>query len=445
VCTVTPSLDGKSVRATVPRSTLGQWVPSTDRSDPIALLEASNEGRIPELIPIRYGRMLESPFAFLRGAATIMAHDLATTPSTGIRVQLCGDAHLLNFGLYASPERNLVFDVNDFDETFPGPFEWDVKRLATSAVVAARARSFPTETDTEVARVVGSAYRQQMREFAQASPLDVWYHRQDADQLIRPDNQPALRKQAERVIAKARRQTSERVLKKLVVQEGNELRIADQPPLLEHPKAAELSDDELGDLLEQYATSLPPERRVLLGQFRPVDFARKVVGVGSVGTRCFIGLLVSDRRDPLFLQIKEAPRSAMERLVGPSAFEHQGVRVVHGQRIMQTTSDIFLGWMRSKDADFYVRQYKDMKASADVMGMSVPELSGYLELCAATLAHSHARSGVAAAIAAYLGRGDPFDRALVRFAVAYADQNQRDYEALKHAEASGRVHAASPV
>jgi uncharacterized protein (DUF2252 family) len=438
-------LDGKSVRATVPRSTLGQWVPSPDRPDPVALLEASNEGRIPELIPIRYGRMLESPFAFLRGAATIMAHDLATTPSTGIRVQLCGDAHLLNFGLYASPERMLVFDVNDFDETFPGPFESDVKRLATSAVVAARARSFPTGTDTEVARLVGSAYREQMREFAQASPLDVWYHLQDAEQLNRLDNQSALRKPAARVIAKARRHTSNRVLKKLVVREGNELRIADQPPLLEHPKPAELSDDELGDLLEQYATSLPPERRVLFGQFRPVDFARKVVGVGSVGTRCFIGLLVSDRRDPLFLQIKEAPRSAMEPLGGPSAFEHQGERVVRGQRLMQTTSDIFLGWMRSKDADFYIRQYKDMKGSADVTGMNVPELSAYLKLCAATLAHAHARSGVASTIAEYLGGGDPFDRALERFAVAYADQNQRDYEALENAAKSGRIQATSRV
>lgn len=448
---------GKAARRVVPRSSHAGFEPAGARPDPLDILEGQSVTRVPELLPIRYGRMTESPFRFYRGAAAIMAADLATTPDSGIRAQLCGDAHLLNFRLLGSPERTLLFDINDFDETLPGPWEWDVKRLAASLVIAGRANDF---TDAERADIVRSAvrsYRESMIRFAGMRNLDVWYARIDADHLQEVAAEQLAkrgRKGVARALAKARTKDSLQAFDKLTEVVDGQTRIAADPPLIV-PLTDLLPDAERGALqeefrllVESYGRSLASDRRSLLRGFRLVDVARKVVGVGSVGTRCWIFLLRGrDDEDPLFLQAKEADTSALAPYVGASEYENQGERVVAGQRLMQAASDIFLGWERvdgmdGRRRDFYIRQLRDWKGIAQPELMVPRGMRAFGEVCGTTLARAHARSGDRIAIAGYLGRGEAFDHALATFAESYADQNERDHQALLDAVRDGRVTAA---
>ncbi|HEX5147041.1 MAG TPA: DUF2252 domain-containing protein [Conexibacter sp.] len=451
---------GKQARSAAPRSSHAGHVVPDERLDPIAVLEAQATKRRPDLVPIRHGRMSASPFAFFRGAAAVMAADLAGSPTTGIRVQLCGDAHLSNFGGFASPERELVFDLNDFDETLPGPWEWDVKRLAASVAVAARGRGWPARERRALAREAARGYREAMRELATARTLDVWYARIDEQQIaaqIRARSGKRGLAAFERGTAKARRKDSTRAFAKLAHRVGGEPRIAPDPPLIVPlrdmlpPAEADEFATGMARLIASYRATLPTDRRGLLDRFRFVDMAHKVVGVGSVGTRAWILLMLGrDDEDPLFLQCKEAQESVLAPYAGASRFSHEGRRVVEGQRVMQASSDIFLGWIRTtgldgQQRDFYVRQLWDWKTSADVESMDADGLAAYAALCGATLARAHARCGDAAAIAAYLGSGDACDRALAAYAEAYADQNERDHQALLDAIASGRLEAQSGV
>jgi uncharacterized protein (DUF2252 family) len=449
---------GKSCRSETPRSSHAKWEPVDDRADPISLLEQQAAERVAELVPIRYGRMSASPFAFYRGAAAVMAPDLATTPTTGIQVQLCGDAHLANFGGFASPERELLFDLNDFDETHPGPWEWDVKRLAASFAVAARDNGFEQAERVAIVHGLVRSYRESMRKFAGMSALDVWYARaavDDLQQLVGPKVKPKQAKRFDAVVARGRRKDSARAFAKLAVQDNGSARIRAEPPLI--VPIVDLLDDEgarrlelaAGKLLESYLHSLEPDRRRLVERYRYADLARKVVGVGSVGTRCWVILLLERASgDPLFLQVKEAQRSVVEPFTGASGFSNQGQRVVEGQRLMQAASDIFLGWLRLPGEadelelnDFYVRQLWDSKISVDVTAMAPADMILYSRLCSWTLARAHARSGDPIEIAGYLGSSDVFDRAIADFAEAYAEQNARDHAALLEAIASGRVKA----
>lgn len=388
--------------------------------------------------------MIESPFAFLRGSAAIMAADLAGTPTSGINVQLCGDAHLLNFGLYGTPERNLVFDINDFDETLPGPWEWDVKRLAASVMVAARSLGFSTADSDKAVMGAAQGYRENMSRLAVTGNLATWYSEVQAESLLEVA-QGATRRSTEQAIQKARRRDNLQAFSKLTTVVNGTLCIADDPPLITH-----LHDDRLGprvvELLRGYDASIRDDLRTLLRRYTFVDYARKVVGVGSVGTRCFIVLLVgANNDDPLFLQIKEACPSVLESYLPRSPYRNHGRRVVHGQHLMQAASDIFLGWGKTEVAHFYVRQLRDMKGSSSITGMSPQKLESYAALCAWALARAHARTGDAPAIFGYLGSGKVFDQALVRFASAYADQNERDHEALVNAVKSGRIEAKTGV
>jgi uncharacterized protein (DUF2252 family) len=434
--------DGRARRADVPRSSHAGWQPPADRPDPVALLEARHESRVSELVPIRVGRMLVSPFTFLRGAAEVMAHDLSATPISGLRVQACGDAHLLNFGVFATPERHLVFDVNDFDETLPGPWEWDVKRLAASVAVAGHGSSFdPASVDAAVAGMVG-AYRTRMAELSTMSPLDVWYERVDVDEVLalaRDQRMPVL-PTAEHLVERARHHTSLAALPKLTELVDGERRIIEDPPLILHEHQG---FDVPRTVFDAYLTSLSRERRALLDRYRFVDAARKVVGVGSVGTRCHIVLLMdADGAAPLFLQIKQAEVSVLAPYAGASQCAHEGERVVSGQRLMQAASDVFLGWADGPYGNQYsVRQLRDMKGSVSIDRLSPDDLARYAMLCGVTLARAHARSGDPAAIAGYLGTGDQFDRAIVSFADAYADQTVADHAALEQAVADGRIEA----
>ncbi|MFF9458007.1 DUF2252 domain-containing protein [Streptomyces flaveolus] len=447
---------GRKARKRASRSCHGWYETGQRRADPIELLERQSAERVPALVPIRYGRMLESPFRFYRGAAAVMAADLAPLPSSGLQVQLCGDAHPLNFRLLASPERRLVFDINDFDETLPGPFEWDVKRLAAGFVIAARANGFsPKEQDSAV-RACVRAYRQRMREFAGMPTLDIWYAQDDAYQVRRllvtkaeGEAEHRLRDAA----ARARTRTHMRAFAKLTRVTAEGRRITPDPPLIT-PLGDLLADpseagrkEELRSVVNGYARTLPTERRYLLRHYRLVDMARKVVGVGSVGTRCWVLLLLGrDDDDPLLLQAKEASESVLAAHTGGERYDNQGRRVVTGQRLIQTTSDIFLGWthvtgLDGQGRDFYVRQLWDWKGIARPETMGPGLLSLFARLCGACLARAHARSGDPVALAAYLGGSDRFDRALTEFAQSYADQNERDHEALRAACRSGRITA----
>jgi uncharacterized protein (DUF2252 family) len=451
---------GRAARAAVPRSSHGAYAAPADRSDPIATLEAEAMTRIPDLVPIRYGRMLASPFAFYRGAAAIMASDLAETPGSGFSVQCCGDAHLSNFGLFASPERRLVFDINDFDETLPGPWEWDVKRLATSVLIAARERGFTAREQERIVLAATEAYRVWMGRFAAGRNLEVWYASVDIETLgpqLTAELDPTARKQAGKLVVKARTRDSLDAFSKLTRVVDGTPRIVSRPPLLVpiHELVAgerEPMEAALRGAFRAYRRSLSRDRQVLLDSYELVDFALKVVGVGSVGTRAWIALLLGrDDGDPLFLQIKEAERSVLEQFAGPSKFRNAGQRVVEGQRLMQATSDIFLGWLGSKldvdgkPRDFYVRQLRDWKGSVEIAKMTAGAVLSYGRLCAATLARAHARSGDRIAIASYLGTGPAFDRAVLAFSQAYADQNARDHASLVEAVASGRITAATGV
>jgi uncharacterized protein (DUF2252 family) len=451
---------GRAARAATPRSSHGAYTPPKHRQDPVSVLEAEARTRLPVLVPIRYGRMLASPSAFYRGAAALMASDLAETPRSGFDVQCCGDAHLSNFGLFASPERRLMFDINDFDETLPGPWEWDVKRLATSVLIAARELGFAARDQERIVLGAAEAYRVWMGRFAASTNLEVWYARVDIETL-RPqlvaELDPTTRKQAGKLVVNARARDSLDALSKLTRAVDGVPRIVSRPPLIVPIQELVASEREpllasLTSALQVYRDSLQPDRRVLFDSYELVDFALKVVGVGSVGTRAWVALLLGrDRRDPLFLQIKEAEASVLERFVGPSEFANAGRRVVEGQRLMQAASDIFLGWLDTKldvdgkPRDFYVRQLRDWKGSVDVAKMSVGAMLAYARLCAVTLARAHARSGDRIAIASYLGTGAAFDGAMLSFSRAYADQNARDHAALVEAVASGRIPAQTGV
>jgi len=451
---------GKAERAKVPRSIHREWEPAPNRRDPVDLLEEQAATRVQALVPIRYGRMLVSPFTFFRGAACLMASDLAGVPRTGLHVQLCGDAHLSNFGMYASPDRRLVFGVNDFDETLPGPFEWDLKRLVASFAVAGRDRGFHPTQRRAIHRAVTRSYREEMRGFAEMDTLALWYARIDVEQIRQFLIRHASKKQTKRLerdVARTRTKGSLKAFAKLTHVVNREPRIVSDPPLIvpveELAPAGKRSwhDDHLHALIRSYRRTLPGDRRRLLERFRYVHSARKVVGVGSVGTRAWIVLLLGrDEGDPLFLQIKEAEASVLEPFLGKSTFSNHGQRVVEGQRLTQAATDIMLGWLRAADVDgverdFYVRQLWDAKGSAVVEMMSVQSMEMYAKACGAALAMSHARSGDAIAIASYVGASDTIDRALAAFAEAYADQNDRDYKALQAAVASGRIKAETGV
>ncbi|HET9675877.1 MAG TPA: DUF2252 domain-containing protein [Solirubrobacterales bacterium] len=442
---------GKAARGDVPRSSHGEWEPT--RRDPLQILTRQDESRVTELVPIRYGRMLASPFAFFRGSAAVMAADLAGTPTVGLEAQLCGDAHLSNFGLFSAPDRRLVFDCNDFDETCRGPFEWDVKRLAASVAVAGRERGFSEKERRQAIGSAVSSYRQSMRGFAAMRNIDVWYSRLDVEpvlDVVRSQLDERRFRRVERTLAKARAKDSLRALGKLTRETDGGIRIVSDPPLivpLEELTDAADAEQQLTTVLGAYGESLTHDRRRLVASYRYVHAARKVVGVGSVGTRAWIVLLLGrDSGDPLFLQAKEAQASVLEPYVGASPYRNHGRRVVEGQRLMQAASDVFLGWVATKGIDderrsFYVRQLWDGKASADVERMSPEDLAIYASLCGEALARAHARSGDRVGIASYLGSGEAFDRALARFAEAYADQNERDFERLAGAVAGGEIEA----
>jgi uncharacterized protein (DUF2252 family) len=448
---------GRAARAETPRAS-HSVVDLADGRDPVAIVDADTPNRVPELVPIRYGRMLASPFAFFRGSAALMAHDLATTPRAGINVQLCGDAHCANFGGFASPERAFVFDLNDFDETLRGPFEWDVKRLAASFEIAGRHRGFSAkDRRTAVLAALGS-YREAMRGFAEMATLEVWYSRLDLQGLqaaLRAANEVKIAERMEEAAARARRKDSLRALTKLTRIVDGQVRMNSDPPLLvpmselvgdgDDPIAVEL---QVRELLRRYRRSLQRDRRELLEHFRFIDLARKVVGVGSVGTRCWVVLLFGrDEQDPLLLQVKEAGQSVLEPLLGKSPIANHGQRVVEGQRLLQASSDIFLGWIRNEQGldgvarDFYVRQLWDWKTSVDLEVIVPRGLEYYAKACGWTLARAHARSGDRVAIASYLGKGTTFDEAVADFASAYADVNDRDYATLKAAVATGTIQA----
>ncbi|HEX6364687.1 MAG TPA: DUF2252 domain-containing protein [Agromyces sp.] len=456
---------GREARSRVPRSSHASWAPPADRFDPIALLEEQATTRVPELVPIRHARMVVSPFTFYRGAALLMAADLADTPVSGITTQICGDAHLSNFGVFGTPERRLLFDINDFDETLPGPWEWDLKRLVASFEVAGRHRGFTDAERDGVNRAAVRGYRTRMRRLAASRVLEAWYDRLDADQAsmwVRSEKEARrldkrLVKRTEAALAKARGRDSLRAFSKLVRVIDGEMRIAADPPLIVpledlRPEGRTAEDDvqQMQEMLQSYRSTLPGTRHPL-AEFSYVHMARKVVGVGSVGTRAWIVLMRGrDDADPLLLQAKEAEASVLERFLPASEYEQHGERVVRGQRLMQAASDIFLGWQQvtgfdGLTRDFYLRQLHDWKGGVDIEIMIPSGAELYANACGETLARAHARAGDRVAIAAYLGSSDRMDRALAEFAIAYADQNDRDYAAFRDAVDSGRLEAAATV
>ena len=436
---------GKALRNRVSRQSHARWEPPVNRGDPIELLKESNQDRIPELVPIRYGRMLPNPFAFLRGSAGLMASDLATTPTTGLRVQACGDCHLLNFGLFATPERNLIFDINDFDETLPAPWEWDVKRLAVSFAVAIRDIKLSEKQAQAAAIECVRAYRERLRECSKMSPLDVWYDRLDAQTIIDMAPDAKIKEIREEIVEKAKQRISDYLYPKISEEVAGRRRLIDQPPALFHVnKDMEPEHDTIiQEALEQYRLSLPDERRVLFDRYSLEDVVIKAVGIGSVGTLCFVGLFFSAENHPLLLQFKQACSSVLEPYAGQSVYDNHGQRVVVGQRLMQSASDIFLGWTRGRRGrDFFIRQLRDMKMSARIEeGASAKQAMLYAELCGRTLAHTHAKSGDAALISGYLGKTDEFDQAVGEFAMAYADQNEKAHAALVAAVKAGQIEA----
>ncbi|HEY5154445.1 MAG TPA: DUF2252 domain-containing protein [Acidimicrobiales bacterium] len=451
---------GKAARAVMPRASHGAWAPDEPRRQPLDLLAEQATTRVPELVPIRHGRMAASPFAFFRGAAYVLASDLASSPRSGLNVQLCGDAHLANFGGFASPERSFVFDLNDFDETLPGPFEWDVKRLAASVEIAARSRGFDAKVRTAIVTGTVRSYRQAMRTFATMSNLDVWYTRLDVDTVLKTWGQEVAGdalKNIQRAVQKAESKDRLKAKVKLTELVGDELRFRSDPPLLVPAEEVfseadhEQLETSIRQALRSYRRSLSGDRRRLVESYGYRQLARKVVGVGSVGTRAWLALMIGrDNDDPLFLQVKEAEASVLEPFLAKSTFANHGQRVVEGQRLMQATSDILLGWQRvdgvdGRTHDYYMRQLWDWKASADVDNMTAQTLGVYGQLCGWALARGHARSGDRIAIGSYLGNGTTFERAMAEFATAYAEQNDLDHRSLVDAIADGRVQAQSGI
>jgi len=432
---------GKVLREKFPRTAQAEWKPRPKSQDIVKLLEESDADRIPGLIPVKYERMSVSPFTFYRGAAIIQARDLANAVVSGITVHACGDCHLMNFGGFASPERVLVFDINDFDETFPGPWEWDMKRLGASLVLAARDRSFSKTVADQAVRAAAASYRGRMAEFAEMTPLDTWYAQVNIDALkeyFRKD--PDMSARLSQKQKQSRSQTSETVIPKLTAMIDGRRKIKDNPPVIYHfQESARDFEKQLAKFIAEYKTSLQTDRRHLYERYRLQDVALKVVGVGSVGTRCYLSLYLADEDEPLFLQVKEARRSVLESPRGKSRYAHQGLRVVEGVRTMQSASDVFLGWASTSGHDYYLRQFRDMKVSAEVETFRPSTLVGYGSMCGWALARAHAKAGDAAMIAGYLGSSGQFDDALAEYATAYADQAERDYETFRAAIHSGRL------
>lgn len=440
---------GKALRDAAPRVSQTGWTPPRDRRDPVDILSESNVGRLPSMVPIRFGRMGTSAFAFFRGSAALMAADLAATPTSGLRVQACGDAHLMNFGGFATPERNVIFDINDLDETLPAPFEWDLKRLAASVVIAAQHLRLPDSDAARAATELVREYRERMADYASMRALDVWYDKIDLtkyeDRAADPEVRKTVRKRiAERIAEAQRKSAPEFLYPKLVSKEGARPRIMDEPPLIFHPTAAQAPGVKTGfaEVIAAYRESLPEHTRILFDRYHFLDYALKVVGVGSVGTVCGVGLFMAGDDDPLFLQVKEARASVLEPYAGKSLYPNHGQRVVAGQRLMQAASDVFLGWARTKvGRDVYVRQLRDMKLSAVMEDCDAGLLQHYGRMCAHALARAHARSGDAAMMSGYMGSGQTFDDAIGEFAVEYADQNQRDFRMFTRAIRQGRIKA----
>ena len=434
---------GKRLRDACPRESLAAWKPPADRPDPLQLLEDSNVGRMPDLIPIRFGRMVRSPFTFYRGAASNMAADLAAAPATGLRVQACGDCHLMNFGAFATPERREIFDINDMDETLPAPWEWDVKRLAASFVLACRNSHFREDIARDTVLACARSYREHMSEYSKMSALEVWYSSIDVKKAVATLTDEEARKRIQKRSAAAReRSVVEHDFPKLAEMAGEVPRIKDNPPLIFHLTGKESEDylERAKDGLAAYRESIQEDRRWLLDRYDLKDLAMKVVGVGSVGTYCAVILLMASESDPLFLQVKEARASVLEPYAGKSLHANHGQRVVAGYRLIQSASDIFLGWTQGNlGRHFYIRQLRDMKLGALVELFTPGLMVDYAGVCAWTLARAHARSGEPAAISGYLGKSDVFDTAIAQFATAYADQSERDHEILRKAVQSGRV------
>jgi uncharacterized protein (DUF2252 family) len=436
--------EGKEKRNSIPRESHAVFDPASDRKDPVSVIKKSSEGRWEHLIPIRYGRMSKSPFAFLRGSASLMAMDIAVTPTSDIRVQACGDCHLVNFGLFATPERNLIFDINDFDETLPAPFEWDIKRLAASFSVVSRNNGYSEKECRTVTRTCVAAYRDAIARFASMNVLDVWYAKMDMDTIIASAPDEQARRHRMVMAEKARSSVTESLFPKITQVIDGKRAIVDQPPLIYHPPADLKIPEILIDTFEIYRKTLPFERRVLLDRYRFEDIAIKVVGVGSVGTLCGVILMMAEENDPLILQIKQANASVLEPYAGESQFKHHGERIVVGQRLMQSASDMLLGWTTGTGKEhrrFYIRQLRDMKYSFDVEILTPVQLSRYAEVCGWTLARAHARSGDAAMITGYIGKSDVFDKAIGTFARIYADQTEKDFEVFAEAIKSGEIPA----
>ncbi|ASV99453.1 DUF2252 domain-containing protein [Paraburkholderia aromaticivorans] len=441
--------EGRLLRDSVPRSSQGGWKQPDSRRDILELLDESNEGRLPSLVPIRFGRMAASPFAFYRGAAALMAADLATTATSGLRVQACGDAHLMNFGGFATPERNVIFDINDLDETLPAPFEWDLKRLAASVVIAAQHLELPYGDTTRITMDLVREYRERMHDYASMRALDVWYDRIDLQKYQDRTGDPAIveaarKRIAQRIEMERRRTVPDHLYPKLVTEADGQPRIKEEPPLIFHPTEDIAPGLQSGyaDAIASYRESLPEHVRCLFDRFHFVDLALKVVGVGSVGTMCGVGLFMASDNDPLFLQVKEAKKSVLEPYAGKSLHPNHGQRVVAGYRIMQSASDVFLGWSRGQNGrDFYIRQLRDMKMSVVIESLDVGMLRQYARMCSHALARAHARSGDAAMIAGYMGSGQTFDDAITEFAAEYSSQNRRDYRQFVHAIRDGRIEA----
>jgi uncharacterized protein (DUF2252 family) len=437
---------GKSRREKCPRASHAAWRAPHDRADPLHLLEQSSKGRIPQLIPIRYGRMLQSPFTFYRGAALNMAADLATTPSTGLRVQACGDCHLCNFGGFATPERRVIADINDLDETLPAPWEWDLKRLAASFVLACRNNGISEDSARDAALACVRSYRERMAEFSEMRVLDVWYAGVDFEKLIPTIEDKEARKRVQKRLAKARqRSVLEHDFPELVSTDGDSPTIRDNPPLIYHPRAWEHGD--FSAIFQKaytgYRESLPEHRRLLLDRFQFMDMAIKVVGVGSVGTACGVMLFLAGGKDPLFLQIKQARPSVLEAYAGKSSYSNHGQRIVVGCQLMQSASDLFLGWTEGRDnRQFYIRQLRDMKIKPIVEVFTASVMIQYAEICGWILSRAHSRSGEPAAISGYLGTGDAFDQAVADFSIAYADQSERDHATLAQVVRSGKLEVS---
>ena len=433
---------GKALREKVPRSSHSEWVAPAGRPDPIDVLHRSDHGRLGELLPIRYGRMQLSPFAFFRGSAAVMAWDLSKTPTTGIRVQACGDCHASNFGGFASPERQLLFDINDFDETLQAPWEWDVKRLAASIVLASRELGLGGGQSEDAVLTMAKSYREHMREYAQMRNLEVWYSRMDAEVFIKEAKTAAAKKRWQQVENNARLQTAEHIFPKIADVINGRTRIVDHPPLVYHPRESDVELKYVIKKFHEYRETLPAERRVILDRYHILDAARKVVGVGSIGTRCGVALLMAGEHDPMLLQIKEALPSVLEPYAGTSHYSNHGERVVTGQRMLQSASDVFLGWTHDEEGrSYYFRQLRDMKMKIDLENMSKADWLEYVQICGWTLARAHARTGDAAIIGGYLGKNDTFDSALAKFSTSYAEQTDRDYATLLKAIRAGRVKA----